>query len=120
MARWEKPILTDSGGFQVFSLAKLRKLTEEGVQFASHLDGRRFCLSPEKSVEIQEALSKGKFIEYADLKVLVEIFKNYPSTLFDGSFFRFSINSENLNQTTFSLKIFDIFLKYQEQIPQFL
>ena len=50
---WDHPILTDSGGFQVFSLAKLRKLTEEGYQFQSHIDGSKHMLSPEKSVEVQ-------------------------------------------------------------------
>jgi queuine tRNA-ribosyltransferase len=53
---WDRPILTDSGGFQVFSLAKLRKLTEEGVRFQSHIDGSSHLLSPEKSIEIQAAL----------------------------------------------------------------
>jgi len=51
--RWEKPILTDSGGFQVMSLAKIRKITEEGALFQSHLDGSRHMLSPESSIEIQ-------------------------------------------------------------------
>lgn len=50
---WEHPILTDSGGFQVFSLAKLRKLTEAGYQFQSHIDGSKHMLSPEKSIEVQ-------------------------------------------------------------------
>lgn len=53
---WEKPILTDSGGFQVFSLSSLNKITEEGVTFQSHIDGSRHLLSPEKSMEIQKAL----------------------------------------------------------------
>ncbi len=53
---WEKPILTDSGGFQVMSLAGLRKLTEEGVRFASHIDGSKHMLSPERSMEIQRLL----------------------------------------------------------------
>ena len=53
---WEGPILTDSGGFQVFSLASLRKITEEGVAFQSHLDGSRQFLSPERSMEIQRNL----------------------------------------------------------------
>ena len=53
---WEGPILTDSGGFQVMSLAELRKLTEEGVTFASHIDGSRHVLSPETSMEIQRLL----------------------------------------------------------------
>jgi queuine tRNA-ribosyltransferase len=53
---WERPILTDSGGFQVFSLNELRNLTEEGVLFQSHIDGSTHFLSPEKSMEIQAAL----------------------------------------------------------------
>ena len=53
---WDGPILTDSGGFQVFSLASLGKITEEGVEFASHIDGARHLLTPEKSMEIQIAL----------------------------------------------------------------
>lgn len=50
---WHGPILTDSGGFQVFSLAKLRKITDDGVEFRSHLDGSKLFISPEKSMEIQ-------------------------------------------------------------------
>ena len=53
---WERPILTDSGGFQVMSLAELRKLSEEGVAFKSHIDGSRHVLSPERSMEIQKML----------------------------------------------------------------
>src|SRR6056297_1022928 len=53
---WDKPILTDSGGFQVFSLADLREIKEEGVYFQSHIDGSRQFISPEKSIEIQNAL----------------------------------------------------------------
>ena len=53
---WDRPILTDSGGFQVMSLAALRKLTEEGVTFASHIDGSKHILSPERSMEIQKLL----------------------------------------------------------------
>lgn len=53
---WAGPILTDSGGFQVMSLAKLRKISEEGVQFQSHLDGASFMLTPERSIEIQHLL----------------------------------------------------------------
>ncbi|MFT5510999.1 MAG: queuine tRNA-ribosyltransferase [Hyphomicrobiaceae bacterium] len=51
--RWDKPILTDSGGFQVMSLSNLRKLTEEGVAFQSHIDGSRHMLTPERAIEIQ-------------------------------------------------------------------
>lgn len=53
---WDKPILTDSGGFQVMSLTGLRKLTEEGVTFRSHVDGKKFFLSPEESMKIQHKL----------------------------------------------------------------
>ena len=54
---WDKPILTDSGGFQVFSLAKLRKITEEGVHFSSHMDGARIFMGPEESMQIQSHLA---------------------------------------------------------------
>jgi queuine tRNA-ribosyltransferase len=53
---WERPILTDSGGYQVMSLSDLTKVTEEGVTFASHLDGTRHLLSPERSMEVQTLL----------------------------------------------------------------
>ena len=53
---WDKPILTDSGGFQVFSLASLRKIREEGVYFASHIDGRKIFMGPEESMQIQSNL----------------------------------------------------------------
>ncbi len=53
---WDKPILTDSGGFQVFSLAKMRKITEEGCRFNSHLDGHEFFLGPKESMEMQRIL----------------------------------------------------------------
>ena len=53
---WERAILTDSGGFQVFSLGAMRKISEEGVEFRSHIDGSKHMLSPEKSMEIQNAL----------------------------------------------------------------
>ncbi|MCV6546374.1 MAG: tRNA guanosine(34) transglycosylase Tgt [Cohaesibacter sp.] len=52
-ANWQHPILTDSGGFQVMSLAKLRKMSEKGVEFKSHVDGAKFFMSPERSIEIQ-------------------------------------------------------------------
>lgn len=54
---WDKPILTDSGGFQVFSLSKLRKIKEEGVYFASHIDGKRLFIGPEESMQIQSKLA---------------------------------------------------------------
>ena len=54
---WDRPILTDSGGFQVFSLAGLRKITEEGVSFSSHIDGRHIFMGPEESMQIQSNLA---------------------------------------------------------------
>ncbi|NLL01320.1 MAG: tRNA guanosine(34) transglycosylase Tgt [Clostridiales bacterium] len=54
---WDKPILTDSGGFQVFSLAKLRRIKEEGVYFSSHIDGRKIFMGPEESMQIQSNLA---------------------------------------------------------------
>ena len=54
---WDKPILTDSGGFQVFSLASLRKIKEEGVHFNSHIDGRKIFMGPEQSMQIQSNLA---------------------------------------------------------------
>jgi queuine tRNA-ribosyltransferase len=68
---WQKPILTDSGGFQVWSLAKMRKITEEGVRFQSHLDGSKMMLSPEKSMEIQAALG-------SDIAMLFDECPPYP------------------------------------------
>lgn len=54
--RWRRPILTDSGGFQVFSLSKIRKITDDGCEFSSHIDGSRHFFTPEKSIEVQKAL----------------------------------------------------------------
>ena len=54
---WDGPILTDSGGFQVFSLSSLRKIEEEGVTFASHVDGKRIFMGPEESMQIQSNLA---------------------------------------------------------------
>ena len=54
---WDRPILTDSGGFQVFSLAKLRSITEEGVEFQSHIDGSKIFMGPEESMQIQSNLA---------------------------------------------------------------
>jgi queuine tRNA-ribosyltransferase len=68
---WEGPILTDSGGFQVMSLAKLRKLSERGVAFQSHLDGRRFELTPERAMEIQRLLG-------SDIQMQLDECLEYP------------------------------------------
>ena len=62
--RWDGPILTDSGGFQVWSLSGLRKITEEGVKFASPINGDRIFLSPERSIEVQEALGSDIIMQF--------------------------------------------------------
>jgi queuine tRNA-ribosyltransferase len=64
---WERPILTDSGGYQVMSLSELTKVTEEGVSFASHLDGSRHMLSPERSVEVQRLLGSDIVMQFDQL-----------------------------------------------------
>lgn len=70
---WQGPILTDSGGFQVFSLGALRKIRPDGVLFQSHIDGSRHLLTPQKAVEIQEALG-------SDLQMCLDECTPYPAT----------------------------------------
>jgi queuine tRNA-ribosyltransferase len=70
---WNKPMLSDSGGFQIFSLGRLNKLTEEGAYFSSHLDGKKFMLSPELAVEIQETLG-------TDIHMVLDECTPFPST----------------------------------------
>lgn len=70
---WDRPILTDSGGFQVMSLAELRKMSEEGVEFKSHLDGSKIMLSPERSMEIQRLLG-------SDIVMAFDECTPYPAT----------------------------------------
>ena len=64
---WERPLLTDSGGYQVMSLSELSKVTEEGVAFASHLDGSRHMLSPERSIEVQRLLGSDIVMQFDQL-----------------------------------------------------
>ncbi len=70
---WERPILTDSGGFQVFSLGKMRKITEEGVAFRSPVDGRRVFMGPEVSMQVQRALG-------SDIVMIFDECTPYPAT----------------------------------------
>src|SRR6201999_2380600 len=70
---WERPILTDSGGFQDMSLAKLRKLSEDGVRFRSHIDGSEHFLSPERAMEIQRLLG-------SDIQMVLDECPAYPAT----------------------------------------
>ena len=71
---WPDPILTDSGGFQVYSLGALRKITPDGVMFRSHIDGSKHFLSPQKAIEIQEALD-------SDIMMCLDECTPYPATL---------------------------------------
>src|SRR5213082_3833701 len=64
---WERPILTDSGGYQVMSLSGLTKVSEEGVAFASHIDGSRHMLSPERSIEVQRLLGSDIVMAFDEL-----------------------------------------------------
>jgi queuine tRNA-ribosyltransferase len=64
---WERPLLTDSGGYQVMSLSELTRVTEEGVAFASHLDGSRHMLSPERSIEVQRLLGSDIVMQFDQL-----------------------------------------------------
>ncbi|MGC6472003.1 MAG: tRNA guanosine(34) transglycosylase Tgt [Parvibaculales bacterium] len=71
--QWDGPILTDSGGFQVMSLSKLRKMTEEGVNFQSHIDGKKYMLTPERSIEIQTLLG-------ANIRMVLDECTPYPAS----------------------------------------
>lgn len=70
---WSRPILTDSGGYQIFSLAKLRKITDEGVSFQSHIDGTKFLLTPEMTLEAQKKFG-------VDVAMLLDDVAAYPAT----------------------------------------
>lgn len=71
--QWDRPILTDSGGFQIFSLGSLNRLTEEGATFQSHLDGQKLMLTPELAVKIQETLG-------SDIHMVLDECTKYPAT----------------------------------------
>ena len=79
---WDKPILTDSGGFQVFSLTTLRKIKEEGVYFSSHIDGRKIFMGPEESMEIQSNLAS----------TIAMAFDECPSSLADRNYIKNSVD----------------------------
>lgn len=79
---WDKPILTDSGGFQVFSLAKLRKIKEEGVYFQSHVDGRKIFMGPEQSMQIQSNLAS----------TIAMAFDECPSSVADREYVQNSVD----------------------------
>ena len=103
---WDRPILTDSGGFQVFSLAKLRKIKEEGVEFASHLDGSRHMFTPERVMEIEEALG-------SDIMMAFDECVAYPSGYEDTKIamertLRWLSRCVNSHKTTASQALFGI------------
>ena len=79
---WDKPILTDSGGFQVFSLAGLRKIKEEGVHFHSHIDGRKIFMGPEESMRIQSNLAS----------TIAMAFDECPSSVADRAYMETSVS----------------------------
>ena len=79
---WDRPILTDSGGFQVFSLAELRTIKEEGVHFHSHVDGRKIFIGPEESMQIQSNLAS----------TIAMAFDECPSSVAEKSYIRESVN----------------------------
>ncbi len=70
---WDKPILTDSGGFQVMSLSKIRKISDEGVEFSSHIDGSKYFVSPQRSIEIQHVLD-------SDITMIFDECVQFPAT----------------------------------------
>ena len=70
---WNKPILTDSGGFQVMSLSQIRKISDQGVEFSSHIDGSKYFLTPERSIEIQHQLG-------SDITMIFDECVEYPAT----------------------------------------
>lgn len=74
---WDRAILTDSGGFQAYSLAELRKVNDEGIEFSSHLDGSRHFLTPENAVQIQEELKP-------DAAMCLDIFSAYPTEFLEA------------------------------------
>lgn len=74
---WNKVILTDSGGFQAYSLSKLNKVHDDGIEFSSHLDGSRHFLSPEKAIEVQNQLG-------SDIAMILDFFTPYPSLFLDA------------------------------------
>jgi len=74
---WDRAILTDSGGFQAYSLSQLTKISDQGIRFSSHLDGSKHFLSPELAVEIQNELG-------SDIAMVLDFFTSYPAQLLDA------------------------------------
>lgn len=74
---WDRAILTDSGGFQAYSISDLRKVNDEGIEFSSHLDGSKHFLSPEIAIDIQKDLN-------SDIAMCLDFFTSYPSQFLDA------------------------------------
>lgn len=74
---WDRAILTDSGGFQAYSLTDLRKIDDNGIEFSSHLDGSRHFLSPESAIQIQEELKP-------DIAMCLDVFSAYPTEFLEA------------------------------------
>lgn len=74
---WERALLTDSGGFQAYSLSRLRRVNDEGIEFSSHIDGSKHFLTPENAVEIQAQLAP-------DIAMMLDFFTPYPSQFLDA------------------------------------
>jgi len=74
---WDRAILTDSGGFQAYSLTNLRKINDDGIEFSSHLDGSRHFLTPESAVQIQEELKP-------DIAMCLDVFSAYPTEFLEA------------------------------------
>lgn len=100
---WDKPILTDSGGYQVFSLATLRKISEKGVEFSSHIDGRKHFITPEDVVDIQRTLG-------SDITMMFDECVHYPAAR--------DYVEQSLELTTkWARRSKDFFLSTQDAIP---
>ena len=78
---WERPILTDSGGYQVFSLARLNKTTDDGVEFQSHIDGSRMSLTPELSMEMQTAIGSDIIMQFDDVAAGNSSYERYKEAM---------------------------------------
>jgi queuine tRNA-ribosyltransferase len=81
LMNWQKPILTDSGGYQVFSLSKMNKTTEEGVKFQSHIDGSYIFLTPESSMEMQKVIGSDIAMQFDDVASGVSVRERYEDAM---------------------------------------
>jgi queuine tRNA-ribosyltransferase len=81
LMNWQKPILTDSGGYQVFSLSKMNKTTEEGVKFQSHIDGSYIFLTPESSMEMQQVIGSDIAMQFDDVAAGISTRKRYEDAM---------------------------------------